>query len=227
MSDWGLNGALNGDAGKVNHLFLGNNKEMQRVSLNCRVLTLFVFTFEKLTDKKLTAIMMKQNRGFTALSSMLYLKKNELLEMLRISRPHAHMIDRSKRSMPSEAALISSSLQLALAKSGSLDQLTAGDAPIARKDVHVRLQALKLKISTLSRKVERLAEADQHRLKALAAFKIWEIDPMLSKSRRERLSMWKKFHIRRLETTGFTTELADAQARLAGLKAEEEFWRNQ
>ncbi len=200
---------------------------MQRVSLNCRVLTLFVFTFEKLTDKKLTAIMMKQNRGFTALSSMLYLKKNELLEVLRISRPHAHMIDRSERSMPSEAGLIALSLQLALAKSGSHEKLLGGIAPIARKDVQVRLQALRPKIVTLSRKVERLTAADERRLKALAAFKVWEIEPTLSKSRRETLSMWKKFHIRRLETNGFTMELAEAQARLAGLMAEEEYWRNQ
>jgi len=99
-------------------------------------------------------------------------------------------------------------------------------APIARKEAEDRIKELNYKIVTVSRRVERLTLADQNRLSALAAFKVWEFEPMLPKSRREALTMWKKYHIRRLESMNSSLELAEAKARLAGLKAEAAYWDN-
>ena len=63
--------------------------------------------------------MKKRQRGLTALASELHLKKGELLELLGLSRPHAHMIERGERSMPMEVTLMAGALQLALATSGA------------------------------------------------------------------------------------------------------------
>jgi hypothetical protein len=64
-------------------------------------------------------------------------------------------------------------------------------------------------------------------VKALHALELWLPDATQTMARREIGEVWKKFHIRRLQTITTTMELAAAQARLAGLNAELEHWKLQ
>ena len=120
----------------------------------------------------LTQTMKKRQRGLTALASELQLKKGDLLELLSLSRPHAHMIDRGERSMPMEAALIVGALQLALATSGGTEKKTVSVPTIDKKEIQNQLKDLNLKIYRLNRKVEQWSAEEQVRLKALAAIKV-------------------------------------------------------
>jgi hypothetical protein len=64
-------------------------------------------------------------------------------------------------------------------------------------------------------------------VKSLHALKLWEPDAAQTPARREIGEVWKKFHIRRLQTMPTTMELSAVQARLAGLNAELEHWKLQ
>lgn len=170
--------------------------------------------------------MKKQNLGLTALASNLHMKKGELLEILGLSRPHAHLIENHERSMPHQAFLISSSLQLALAQTGKKGKTKSAVSAIKQKDIEKRLSELNAKIIKTNRLIEKLSEKELQRLKALEAIQLWEIDSTLPKSKREILMDWKKYHIRRLETSETPMDLAAARTRLVGLTAELEKWKN-
>jgi hypothetical protein len=170
--------------------------------------------------------MKKQNRGLSALASDLQMKKGELLEMLGISRSHAHLIEKHERSMPKDAYLVSSSLQLALAQSGKKGKTQSAVKAFQPKDIQKRLSELNSKIIKINRRIEKLSEKELARMKALEAIKLWEIEPNLPKSKREILMDWKKYHIRRLETSETPMDLAAARTRLVGLTAELEKWKN-
>ena len=169
--------------------------------------------------------MKKRQRGLTALASELHLKKGELLELLGLSRPHAHMIERGERSMPMEATLMAGALQLALATSGANMKKSVSVPAIDKKEIQNQLRDLNLKIYRLNRKVEQWSAEEQLRLKALAAVKVLSPDPTLPKSKRQNLVAWKKLHLRRLESTETAIQLAAAQARLVGLNAELQYWK--
>ena len=142
--------------------------------------------------------MKKRNRGLTALASNLHMKKGELLEILGLSRPHAHLIENDERSMPHEAYLISSSLQLALAQTGKKGKAKSTLNAFQQKNIQKRLSELNAKIIKTNRLIEKLSEKELQRLKALEAIQLWEIHSTLPKSTREILMDWKKYHIRRL-----------------------------
>lgn len=169
--------------------------------------------------------MKRRKRGLTALSSDLHLKKGELLELLNLSRPHAHMIERGDRSMPLYATIVAGSLQLALGQSGGYDKTRVIAPTIDKKEIQNQVKELNLKILRLNRKIERWSSDEQQRLKALAAMKVWSIDATLPKSKRETLLAWKNLRLRELELSSTAIELAAAQARLAGLQAELAFWK--
>jgi hypothetical protein len=178
-----------------------------------------------LTSKILTNTMKKHQHGLTALASALQLKKGDLLELLNLSRPHAHMIDRGLRSMPMDSTLIAGTLQLALATAGAYEKKTVSSPAIDKKEIQNQLRDLNLKIYRLNRKIEQWFMEEQIRLKALAAVKVLNPDPTLPKAKRQNLMAWKKLHSRRLESTETAIQLVAAQARLAGLNAELQYWK--
>jgi hypothetical protein len=171
---------------------------------------------------------MKQTKKkIGALAETLLMKKGDLLSLLNLSRPHAHMIETGQRSMPSDAGTVVANLHLALAKSEKVDHERSPLSTTQRKDIQRRITELNYKIQQSIRNLKRLSEKEALWVKALHALELWAPDTAQTPARREIGEEWKKFHIRRLQAMNLATELAAAQARLAGLNAELEHWKLQ
>jgi hypothetical protein len=171
---------------------------------------------------------MKQTKKkIGALAEALLMKKGDLLTLLNLSRPHAHMIETGQRSMPSDAGTVVANLHLALAKSEKVAHSRSPLSTTQRKDIQRRITELNYKIQQSTRGLKRLVAEEALRVKALHALELWEPDAAQTAARREIGEVWKKFHLRRLQAMTTTMELAAAQARLAGLNAELEHWKLQ
>jgi hypothetical protein len=171
---------------------------------------------------------MKQTKKkIGALAEALLMKKGDLLSLLNLSRPHAHMIETGKRSMPKDAGFIVANLRVALATSEKVAHQRSPLSTIQRKEIQRRISELNYKILQLTRSLKRLTAEEAQRTKALHALELWEADSWQTPAQREMGEVWKKFHIRRLQTMPTTMELSAVQARLVGLNAELEHWKLQ
>jgi|GEM_PF-5734240 len=169
---------------------------------------------------------MKQTKKkIGALAEALLMKKGDLLSLLNLSRPHAHMIETGKRSMPTDAGFMAANLHVALAKSEKVAHQRSPLSTIQRKEIQRRISELNYKILQSTRSLKRLTSEEAQRMKALHALELWESDSWQTPAQREMGEVWKKFHIRRLQTMPTTMELSAVQARLAGLNAELEHWK--
>jgi hypothetical protein len=171
---------------------------------------------------------MKQTKKkIGALAEALLMKKGDLLTLLNLSRPHAHMIETGKRSMPTDAGFMAANLHVALAKSEKVAHSRPPLSTIQRKEIQRRISELNHKILQSTRSLKRLTAEEAQRMKALHALELWEPDSWQTPAQREMGEVWKKFHIRRLQTMPTTMELSAVQARLVGLNAELEHWKLQ
>jgi len=171
---------------------------------------------------------MKQTKKkIGALAEALLMKKGDLLTLLNLSRPHAHMIETGKRSMPSDAGFIMTNLRAALAKSEKVAHQQSPLSTKQRKEIQRRITELNYKIQQSTRSLKRLSTEETLRVNALHALEQWAPDSWQTSARREIGEAWKKLHIHRLQTMPTTMELSAAQARLAGLNAELEYWKLQ
>jgi hypothetical protein len=171
---------------------------------------------------------MKQTKKkIGALAEALLMKKGDLLTLLNLSRPHAHMIETGQRSMPTDAGFMAANLHVALAKSEKVAHSRPPLSTMQRKEIQRRITELNYKILQSTRSLKRLTAEEVQRMKALHALELWAPDSWQTPAQREMGEVWKKFHIRRLQTMPTTMELSAAQARLAGLNAELEYWKLQ
>jgi hypothetical protein len=169
---------------------------------------------------------MKQTKKkIGALAEALLMKKGDLLSLLNLSRPHAHMIETGKRSMPTDAGFMAANLHVALAKSKKVAYPLPPLSTIQRKEIQRRISELNYKVLQSTRSLKRLTAEEAQRMKALHALELWEPDSWQTPAQREMGEVWKKYHIRRLQTMPTTMELSAVQARLAGLNAELEHWK--
>lgn len=164
---------------------------------------------------------MKQaKKKIGALAEVLLMKKGDLLSLLKLSRPHAHMIETGKRSMPSDASFMMTNLLVALAKSEKVAPQQSPFSAAQRKEIQRRISELNYKIQQSTRSIKRLTAEEAQRMKALHALELWEPDSWQIPAQRKIGEVWRNFHIRRLQAMTTTMELSAAQARLAGLNAE-------
>jgi hypothetical protein len=171
---------------------------------------------------------MKQTKKkIGSLAEALLMKKGDLLSLLNLSRPHAHMIETGKRSMPSDAGFMVTNLREALAKSEKVAHQQSPLSTTQRKEIQRRITELNYKIQQSTRSLKRLTAEETQRVKALHALELWVPDSWQTPAQREMGEVWKKFHIRRLQVMPTTMELSAVQARLAGLNAELEYWKLQ
>jgi len=171
---------------------------------------------------------MKQTKKkIGALAEALLMKKGDLLSLLNLSRPHAHMIETGKRSMPSDAGFMVTNLREALAKSEKVAHQQSPLSTTQRKEIQRRITELNYKIQQSTRSLKRLTTEEAQRVKALHALELWVPDAAQTPARREIGEVWSKFQIRRLQTMPTTMELSAVQARLAGLNSELEYWKLQ
>jgi hypothetical protein len=171
---------------------------------------------------------MKQTKKkIGALAEALLMKKGDLLSLLNLSRPHAHMIETGQRSMPSDAGTVVANFHVALATSEKVAHQRSPLSTTQRKDIQRRISELNYKIQQSTRSLKGLTAEEAQRMKALHALELWVPEATQTPSRREIGEVWKKFHMRRLQAMTTTMELAAAQARLAGLNAELEHWKLQ
>lgn len=171
---------------------------------------------------------MKQaKKKIGALAEVLLMKKGDLLSLLKLSRPHAHMIETGKRSMPSDASFMMTNLRVAVAKSDKVAPQRSPFSTTQRKEIQRRISELNYKIQQSTRSLKRLTTEEAQRVKALHALELWVPDSAQIPAQREIGEVWRNFHMRRLQTMTTTMELSAAQAPLAGLKAELEHWKLQ